>query len=115
MANRNDYKPTITNDSSLREVVHGRRMMESAKIKERIPYYYPTEDELREEITHFKEVYKMGDRLYKFAFKHYGDVDLWWIIAWYNNKPTDAHFEIGDVVYIPNELDVALRIATREI
>tara|TARA_B100000963_G_C22548288_1_gene635502 strand:- start:550 stop:897 length:348 start_codon:yes stop_codon:yes gene_type:complete len=115
MANRNDYKNIIDNNSVLRETVHGRRNVDIVKILERLPYFYPNEEELRDEINHDKEIYKTGDRLYKFALKHYGDVDLWWVIAWYNNKPTDAHFKIGDVVYIPRELDVALRIATREI
>lgn len=115
MANRNDYKETVSNDSSLRELIHSRKNVDVVKIKERLPYYYPTEEELRDEINHFTEVYKTGDRLYKFAYKYYGDVDLWWVIAWYNNKPTDSHFKLGDVVYIPRELDVALRIATKEI
>lgn len=115
MANRNDYKNIVGNNSTLRETIHERRNVETVKILERLPYFYPSEEELRDEINHSKEIYKTGDKLYKFAFKYYGDVDLWWIIAWYNNKPTDAHFKLGDVVYIPTELDVALRIATREI
>jgi hypothetical protein len=26
---------------------------------------------------------------------------MWWIIAFYNQKPTDAHFTIGEEMYIP--------------
>ena len=33
--------------------------------------------------------------------KYYGDAEYWWLIAWYNNKPTESHFKLGDVVYIP--------------
>jgi len=29
---------------------------------------------------------------------------MWWVIAWYNQKPTEAHFNVGDVVYIPTPL-----------
>ena len=43
----------------------------------------------------------IGDRLYKLAAKHYGDPSYWWVIARFNNKPTEAHFKVGDVVYIP--------------
>ena len=56
----------------------------------------------------------MGDKLYKFAHEYYGDPNLWWVIAWYNNKPTDAHFKLGETVYIPRELEVAINIAMRE-
>lgn len=50
------------------------------------------------------EIWKRGDRLYKYAEKYYSNPELWWIIAMYNNKPTDAHFIIGDVFYIPTDL-----------
>lgn len=51
------------------------------------------------------EVWKRGDRLSKYAEKYYMDPELWWVIALYNNKPTDAHFSIGDVFYIPTDLN----------
>jgi len=35
------------------------------------------------------------------AAKHYGDPNLWWVLAWYNKKPTESHFSVGDTVYIP--------------
>jgi hypothetical protein len=46
-----------------------------------------------------------GDRLYKLAQQHYGDPKLWWVIAWINQKPTEAHIMIGDVIRIPHPLD----------
>lgn len=50
-------------------------------------------------------VWKRGDRLYKYAEFYYSNAELWWIIAAYNNKPTDAHFNIGDTFYIPINLE----------
>lgn len=50
-------------------------------------------------------VWKRGDKLSKYAEKYYNDPKLWWVIAMYNNKPTDAHFTIGDVFYIPTDLN----------
>ena len=50
-------------------------------------------------------IWKRGDRLSKYAEKYYNDPQLWWIIALYNSKPTDAHFIIGDVFYIPTDLN----------
>jgi hypothetical protein len=114
MSNRNLYREIYTADSKLRETIYDRRFLEDTSILSRVAPNAPTDEELRNDLTHIQRVYIMGDRLYKFAYEYYGDVDYWWIIAWYNNKPTDAHFNIGDIVYIPRELDVAIRIATRE-
>jgi len=51
-----------------------------------------------------QHLWKTGDRLCKLAAKYYGDSTLWWLIAWYNEKPTDAHYKIGSIVYIPTPL-----------
>ena len=59
-------------------------------------------------ITRLQKVWTLGDRLYKLAAKHYGDPTLWWVIARFNYKPTDAHFKIGDMVYIPMPLETML-------
>lgn len=50
-------------------------------------------------------VWKVGDRLYKLADQYYNDPELWWIIAWYNSKPTEAHFNVGDLIQIPLPLE----------
>lgn len=111
---RSIYRDVINVDKKLRENLHDRRIVEVAEILSKMPPNDASEEELRNDLTHIQRVFTMGDKMYKFAYEYYGDVDYWWIIAWYNNKPTDAHFNIGDVVYIPRELDVAIRIATRE-
>lgn len=56
-------------------------------------------------IRTISQVWKRGDKLSKYAEKYYTDPELWWIIALYNNKPTDAHFKIGDIFYIPTDLN----------
>ena len=40
-------------------------------------------------------------KMWKLAADHYGDPSYWWIIAWFNNKPTDAHFSLGNPVLVP--------------
>ena len=60
-----------------------------------------------EEVNH---IWSTGDRYYKLAHKHYGDASLWWVIAWYNSKPTESHLSLGDVVNIPVPLSAALRV-----
>ena len=48
-----------------------------------------------------EHVWSKGDKLYKIANKYYGDDEFWWIIALWNGKPTDAHYEFGTVVQVP--------------
>lgn len=49
----------------------------------------------------FEYEWKNGDRLYKLSQKFLNDPKLWWVIAAINKKPTDAHFEPGDIILIP--------------
>jgi hypothetical protein len=62
------------------------------------------------ELQVYTHIWKTGDRLYKLAYEHYDDATLWWIIAWYNKKPTEAHYEVGNTVYIPKPLNKILEI-----
>jgi len=67
----------------------------------------------RARLQTIKHVWGMGDRLYKLAYKHYGDSTAWWIIAWYNLKPTESHFKEGDLVYIPLPLNRVMGLLQR--
>jgi len=55
-------------------------------------------------------IWKYGDRLYKLADKHYGDVRFWWVIAWYNSAPTEANLITGDAIEIPVNLENTLKV-----
>ena len=63
-----------------------------------------TEEEL-EDITVLSHVWAQGDRYFKLSYEHYGDPEFWWIIAWYNEKPTEAHISLGEIVYIPHPVE----------
>jgi len=80
-------------------------LLEDRGIKKLNQYLTPSFAELTEvrrlSLDEGEHVWKTGDRLWKLAGTHYGDPTLWWLIAWYNEKPTDAHYELGDIVYIP--------------
>ena len=54
-------------------------------------------------------VWKVGDRYYKLADEYYGNAKYWWVIAWYNKKPTEAHVRLGDLVFIPQPLETVLK------
>lgn len=72
----------------------------------------PTVEE-RASLQRIRHVWKLGDRLSRLAHKYYGDSTLWWVIAWYNMRPTEAHFKIGSIVYIPTPLNKVLALLKR--
>ena len=47
--------------------------------------------------------------MWKIAADNYGDGRLYWIIGLYNEKPTDAHWQVGDIVYIPFPLEAVMK------
>jgi len=53
-------------------------------------------------------VWKTGDSYQKLAESAYGDARYWWVIAWYNKKPTESHFKVGEVIYVPKPLSEVL-------
>jgi len=54
------------------------------------------------------ETWTLGQRLYKLAEKYYGNAEYWWVIAFFNKKPTEQHFSLGDAVEIPLPLNTVL-------
>ena len=54
-------------------------------------------------------IWAYGDRYYKLAYQMYGRPDYWWVIAWWNARPTEADLSPGDVIVIPINLEDALR------
>ena len=68
---------------------------------------YPDSSQLKN-ISTINHIWKHGDRYYKLAYKHYGDKNLWWLIAWFNMAPTEGHLTLGQTVQVPMPLEAAL-------
>lgn len=68
----------------------------------------PTSIEFLENITTIDHSLSAGDKLSKLAHEHYGDAKFWWVLAWFNGKPTDHHCNLGDVIKIPFPLEEVL-------
>ena len=64
----------------------------------------------RSSLSRETRIWGQGDRLWKFASEFYGDPSLWWVIAWYNEKPTDSHFKYGSTVFIPTPIEDVLAL-----
>ena len=61
---------------------------------------YPSAKQMRQ-VQRIGHIWTYGDRFYKLAHKFYGESKYWWVIAWFNKRPTEAHIKRGDTVYIP--------------
>jgi uncharacterized membrane protein YfhO len=53
-------------------------------------------------------IWGLGDRYYKLAHFYYGDSQYWWVIAWFNKKPTEQHVKLGDTIKVPLPLQSVL-------
>ena len=54
--------------------------------------------------------WQRGDRFYKIAAHGYGDMRLWWVIPWFNQKPLEADYEFGEIIHIPLPIERVLSI-----
>ena len=70
-------------------------------------FRYPDQDSLNS-FTSIKHIWSMGDRYFKLANEYYSDSKLWWVIAFYNQKPTEFHINIGEIIYVPVPLETVL-------
>lgn len=70
-------------------------------------FLHPSMDDI-EGLEAIPHLWSHGDKYFKLAHYHYGNAEFWWVIAWFNQKPTDAHVEMGDIIYIPTPLDAII-------
>ena len=66
-----------------------------------------SERQLANTVTH---VWTYGDRYFKLAAQYYGRPEYWWVIAWWNGRPTEADVDRGTALQIPVNLEQALQI-----
>lgn len=74
------------------------------------PYLnYPSPEQISNTIKRVGHLWKVGDRYWKLANEFYGDSRLWWVIAWFNKKPTESHVKLGDRIQIPLPLSTVMK------
>ena len=54
-------------------------------------------------------LWEYGDTYQKIAARYYDDPEMWWVIAWFNQKPAEFMLNVGDTILIPLELVDILR------
>jgi hypothetical protein len=71
---------------------------------------YPSQEQFNSISQYVYKVWGSGDSFQKLAYDYYGDPELWWIIPWINQKPTEFHLSSGDILYVPTQLVDALAL-----
>ena len=61
-------------------------------------------------LNEVEHIWKTGDSYYKLASVYYGNPNFWWVIAFYNNKPTEMSLKFGNILYIPQPLDLIISL-----
>tara|TARA_B100001564_G_C20538033_1_gene623007 strand:- start:644 stop:982 length:339 start_codon:yes stop_codon:yes gene_type:complete len=64
----------------------------------------------RSSLTTTAHQWRIGDRFYKLSYKYYNTTRYWWVIARFNNAPTEAHVQLGQKILIPLPLEKMLQI-----
>lgn len=59
-------------------------------------------------LTEIEHVWESTDSYYKLSSKYYGNPNFWWIIAYYNRKPTESSIKLGTVLYIPQPISLLI-------
>tara|TARA_Y100000748_G_C15081395_1_gene326593 strand:+ start:122 stop:454 length:333 start_codon:yes stop_codon:yes gene_type:complete len=102
------YKQRIfTNDSPAYKKYLKERGKQSIRQYNTPKLQIPDSDDIRN-LNVIEHVWTTGDRYFKLAEKFYGDPEMWWVIALFNQKPTEFDYKLGDVVYIPTPLERTL-------
>lgn len=108
MPSRLNIRPTIINDNDgYKEEFFQKKGINQISQYGTVRMRYPTAVEMSK-IETKAAIWKRGSRLYKLAAKYYSDPSMWWVIAWFNQKPTDSHYEFGDTVLVPLPIEEVL-------
>lgn len=110
---RYDKRPIAVNKADTYKELLLKRGIKFARQFRTPTMVFPTDEE-QGEIEADDYIWKMGDRFYKLANAYYGDSRYWWLIAWYNQKPTESHLELGEVIQIPLSLESVLNLFMRK-
>lgn len=108
MPTRYDRRRVLTNTNELYEKTLEDRNVNSIRYYSTPQMSYPSVEEIRN-LTKVRHIWKTGDRYFKLAIEYYNAAQYWWVIAMFNQKPTEADLSVGDLIYIPLPLQDILR------
>lgn len=107
MANRYKDREIVVNKNDIYSETFRNRNVKFIRQYESPNFKYPKGSDFNKfEVS--KYIWQTGDSYAKLAYDVYGDVTAWWVIAKFNNKPTESHVSVGDIIYIPTPLPKVL-------
>jgi cytochrome c551/c552 len=90
------------------------KLLEKRGVRKVVQYRTPenihTTDEEKAKIDCHQVVWRVGMSYQYLASQYYGDFRQWWVIAGFNNKPTENHVKPGDILRIPKDISEALKV-----
>jgi nucleoid-associated protein YgaU len=107
---RYKYLKIIDNDSEFYEFLREKRGSPKSIKHYATPMMYNPDLVDRVNLKTTTHVWSHGDRLYKLSNQYYGEPEYWWVIAWWNGKPTEADIQNGSVIEIPLNLEETLTV-----
>lgn len=104
MSGRYDNRIIFKNRSEIYEKTFRERDVKLIRHFNTPQYSFPTVEETQG-LTSVQHIWVVGDRFFKLASYYYGIPEYWWVIAFYNQKPTEADVTLGDPIYVPLPLE----------
>ena len=99
----------INNNSEFYEFLRKKRGVRNIRHYNTPVIYNPSSAD-RNSLKTVTHVWSYGDRYYKLSAQYYGTPEYWWVIAWWNGRPTEATVQNGTALQIPTNLEDALTI-----
>ncbi len=93
-------RKVILNDEKLYEEFREKKNLNFVRQYTTPRFRYLSQD-VKDSVPQASHIWKTGDRYYKLSHKYYGDSRYWWVIAFFNNKPTEGNVKNGDEILIP--------------
>jgi hypothetical protein len=106
---RNRGRTVFLNDNKLYEEYFDKKNMRGFRQYTSAEYNEVSQAQ-KDDVSSQIHIWKAGDRFYKLAFEYYGKSEYWWIIALFNNTPTESHVSRGDDILIPLDYERVIRL-----
>jgi nucleoid-associated protein YgaU len=108
MASRYEGRQRFVNNFDLYKNVHRDRGVKRIEQYSTPTLKYPDSKDVSS-LTVIDHIWGRGDHYYKLANFYYGDSTYWWVIAQFNQKPTEDQISFGDIIMVPTPLERILQ------
>jgi len=86
-----------------------KEVLDERGVEKIVQYRTPIIKEIPSSISSFEYVWKYGDKFWLLAHNIYGNKKYWYVIAQFNNKPTESHVSVGEKIKIPYDVQEVLQ------